>query len=170
MKKILRIPLYFLILLFIFLEDIVWKGIAEPINNKLKEFNFFQKLESYLIKMPVVFVLGLFLALLALEEWMAIIAVGLIAKGGLISGVLLYISRIPLVSVVFFIFNSSKENFLKYQWFAIPYMKIIAIIDWIKNTQVYVNTINFYHRFKERKRSFVSKFFKRAYDKTKQGV
>lgn len=170
MRKLYQIPIYFLVLLFILFEDLIWRKIAEPIANLFKKIEFFHFVEvKVLANMNSYSVLALFLSLFIVVEILGIVAIALIGKGLLVSGILLYVGKIPVASFAFWIFKVSKEKLLVISWFNKIYLLVVKFIEFVKNTSYYNNSIDFYHKlkalFKSEKELFLLKFAKAIYKK-----
>jgi hypothetical protein len=170
MKKFLHFPLYILIFIFILFEDLIWKTLAKPIADYIQSLKIFTILEWIISKLNIYLVLVLFLALLVASEALGAIAVAFIGKGMVFAGLGLYIAKIPIVSFTFWLFKISKEDLLKINWFNKAYAFLMKVINWIKNTDPYTNTMDIVHNFKEKiklmfsskKRGFIDRM-KRLY-------
>lgn len=156
MKRILTFPLYLLIFIYIIFEELIWERIAKPITKYIHSFKIFQSIEVLILKLHVYIILVLFLVLLAIAEVLGIMAFALIGKGLVASGVILYISKIPLVSLTFWLFKISKDNLLTIKWFNSIYTMIIKILDMINGSKYYVNTMEIVHNIKV----FIKDFYK----------
>jgi hypothetical protein len=136
MKRIFTLPLYFLILLYIVLEDLIWKKFAKRITDYMLSLNIFIYAERIISNFHVNVILVGFLILLIISEILGIMAIALIGKGLVISGVILYVAKIPLVSLTFWLFK-------------IIYLFIIKILNIIKSSKYYINTMHFVINVKE---------------------
>jgi hypothetical protein len=149
MKRIFTLPLYFLILLYIVLEDLIWKKFAKRITDYMLSLNIFIYAERIISNFHVNVILVGFLILLIISEILGIMAIALIGKGLVISGVILYVAKIPLVSLTFWLFKISKDKLLKINWFNKIYLFIIKILNIIKSSKYYINTMHFVINVKE---------------------
>lgn len=149
MKKIFILPLYFLVLIYIIIEDLIWKKFAKKITDYMFSLDIFISAEHIILKFNTNVILVGFLILLILSEIFGIIAVTLIGKGLVISGISLYLAKIPLVSLTFWLFKISKDKLLKINWFNTIYLFVIKILNIIKYSKYYINTINFIENIKE---------------------
>ena len=68
----------------------------------------------------------------------------------------LYLGKIPMAALTFWLFKSTKQRLLKYGWFAWLYERFNLIVDKIKSTQIYENIIKRAKRVKEFIRSKIS--------------
>lgn len=128
-----------LVLLFIFFEEIIWKTIALPIAKYILSFKLLDGLKAKIMKQTPYRTLTIFLIPLAIAEWMGIRSGVLFISGSIISAISLYIAKIPVAAITFWIFSFSKEKLLTIDWFATLYGLLIRFLNFIKNTDIYIS-------------------------------
>ncbi|MDD5053527.1 MAG: hypothetical protein PHO27_12400 [Sulfuricurvum sp.] len=138
-KRILKIPLYAAVLLFILFEEIIWEQIAEPIASMMQSLHLFARFESLISGLNSKTILVFFLVLLVISEVLGVAAAALVVNGSPFLGGLVYISKLPLASFSFWLFKISKEKLLKISWFARVYERVMDWIDVIKSSEYYQN-------------------------------
>ncbi len=138
-KKLIHIALSFIIFTYIIFEEVIWENIAKPIYNYLHSLKIIQKVELFIHKQHRLMLLIFFVILFIIVELLGFIAVAFLAKGDIYSGVLLYICKIPVGIITFWLFRISKDKLITYQWFSTTYDFIIKVIDKIKKSQIYQN-------------------------------
>lgn len=138
-KRLLKIPLYAAVFLFILFEEIIWEQIAEPIGRYLQSLNFFIRIESLLQPLDGKIILVIFLLLFAIVEVLGFVALALIAKGQVLMGTMVYIAKLPLASFSFWLFKITKEKLLLIGWFATLYGYVMGWFEAIKASEYYQN-------------------------------
>ena len=136
--NVLKITLeVFLVLVFIFFEEIIWEGIALPIKNLLASLKILESVQAKIEAFDVYPTLAIFLVPLAVAEYMGIKSGVLILQGYLISGVILYALKVPVAGLTFWVFSFSKDKLLSIDWFETLYGLLMRLLDWIKATRIY---------------------------------
>lgn len=175
MKKIYQIPAYFLVLLFIFFEDIIWDKLAKPIAEFFKTLSIFSFVEKLIVSLNKYVVLSLFLVIFIFAEYLTPVSLSLISDGQVLLGGFVYLLKIPSASLAFWIFRITEEELLSIGWFNNIYQKLQAFISYVKNTSYFINAKEFYLRVKTRVKEFFKKekelffiaFLKRVYKRQK---
>ena len=158
-----------LALLFIVFEEIIWEYLVLPVRNFLNK----------VIKENAIILIGslnryvillIFLVILVLAEGLGIIAGLLFLKGLILLTVLVYIIKILVAGVTFWLFGIAKKKLLSIRIFAYGYEKVIAAKEWIEARKIYID-------IKKRAKAFSLKIknkfksdgeFKRVYMKIKE--
>ncbi len=146
--KLLFLIQLFLVIIFIIFEEIIWEGIAQPIYRYIHSLEIVKKLEIQLNRVNSYFALFIFITLLLIVEGAGLLAGVLFIKGQIITGVVLYISKIPLAVFTFWIFKVTKFKLLNFRWFALGYKKIISLINKVKNLDIYIKSMGRLFEFK----------------------
>ena len=158
-----------LALSFVIFEEVIWEYLVIPIKNFLNRVVkenvvvVIESLNKYII-------LLIFLGILVLAEGLGIASGALLLKGLLLFSVLVYIVKIAVAGVTFWLFGIAKEKLLSIKIFAYGYEKVIAAKEWIETRKIYID-------IKKKAKAFSlkikSKFksdgeFKRVYMKIKE--
>ncbi|HHS92076.1 MAG TPA: hypothetical protein ENK82_01900 [Campylobacterales bacterium] len=149
-NRIVQVFQFILVFLFILFEEIIWEGIARPIYQKIQSLKILQKLEAKIQKTHRYVSLISFVTLLVVVELSGIVASIVFVQGFILLGLLLYLVRIPLAAFVFWFFKVAKEQLLSFHWFKWAYMKLMSGIDWLKSRKVYISTMAYMVRIKEK--------------------
>ena len=141
LHKLLFLIQLFLVIIFIIFEDIIWENIAKPIYNYIHSLKIIKTLELKLNRVNSYIALLIFLTLLLVVEGAGVLAGVLFIKGKMVTGLILYISKIPLAAFTFWIFKVTKYKLLNFRWFAIGYKKTISLIKRVQSLDIYINAI-----------------------------
>ncbi len=137
LRKLGHIALTFLVFAYIIFEELVWETIAKPIYEFIHSLKILQKVELLIHKLHRLVLLIVFLILFIQVELLGFVAVALLAKGQVYSGVLLYMGKIPIGAFTFWLFRISKDKLMTFSWFKATYDFIMNLIDKIKASQIY---------------------------------
>jgi hypothetical protein len=148
-QRLLLVLQFVLVFLFILFEEIIWEGIAKPIQNKIESWHVTQKLEENIIKTNRYILLLIFTIILLVVEGAGIFAGVLFVNGQILFGLLLYITKIPIAAFTFWLFKVSKDKLLSFNWFAWLYRKIMNGLDRLKKLDIYKSTIAMMLAFKQ---------------------
>ncbi len=162
-QRLLLIIQFVLVFLFILFEEIIWEGIAEPIYERIASLRLLQKIERGVNLLPRSIVLVLFLSLLLGVEGAGLFAGFLFVQGYILFGLLLYITKIPIAAFTFWLFKVSREKLLSYAWFAWLYDKLMQALTWLKEREIYQESMEILGRLKIQIKSMImnikTKFF-----------
>jgi len=149
-QRLLLVFQFILVFLFILFEEIIWEGIAKPIQKKIESWHITQKLEQRIVYTNRYILLLIFTVILLIVEGAGIFAGILFVNGQILFGLLLYITKIPIAAFTFWLFKVSKEKLLSFGWFAWLYKKIMNGLEWLKSLEIYKSTITMMLNFKEK--------------------
>ena len=130
-----------LVILYIFLDELVWKKFAVPIRDWFSGLSIMQKLQVKIENQTAYETLGWFLVLFAFVEILGIYAGILMVSGAVIWGVVTYATKIPIAAFAFWIFNFSEQKLLTIDWFATIYNLLLRFLNWIKSRRIYRKTV-----------------------------
>ncbi len=130
-----------LVALFIVFEEVIWEGIAKPIYDYIHELHILQTIQRKLQSVNRYVILVLFLVLLFGVEGAGLVAGVLAVRGMVITAALLYGAKIPIAAFTFWLFHATEEKLLSFGWFRVAYEKIVAFFAWIKEREIYRNTV-----------------------------
>ena len=149
-QRLLLVFQFILVFLFILFEEIIWEGIAKPIQKKIESWHITQKLEQRIVYTNRYILLLIFTVILLIVEGAGIFAGILFVNGQILFGLLLYITKIPIAAFTFWLFKVSKDKLLSFGWFAWLYKKIMNGLEWLKSLEIYKSTIAMMLNFKEK--------------------
>ena len=162
-QRLLLVLQFVLVFLFILFEEIIWEGIAKPIQKKIESWHITQKLENSIKDTNRYILLLIFTVILLIVEGAGIFAGVLFVNGYILFGLLLYIAKIPIAAFTFWLFKVSKDKLLSFGWFAWLYQKTMNGLERLKNLDIYKSTVAMMLKFKERMqkrwRAFKDRFF-----------
>lgn len=127
----------FLVIAFIFLEELVWKKIAVPVAKWLGSLSILQKLQAKIELQTAYKTLAYFLILFGIVEIAGLYAGVLMVSGSFVWGVILYGMKVPIAAFAFWMFSFSKVKLLTIEWFATIYGLLMQLLDWITATSIY---------------------------------
>ena len=140
-QRLLIVLQFILVFIFILFEEIIWEGIAKPIYEHISSLHILQKFEKKIAFSNRYIVLVGFLALLFSVEGAGLLAGVFFVQGEVLMGLLLYIAKIPIAAFTFWLFKVSKLKLLSFRWFEWAYNKVMAALSWLKNLDIYKNTM-----------------------------
>ncbi len=140
-QRLLLVFQFILVFLFILFEEIIWEGIAKPIYVKIESLHIAQKIETKIKHTNRYLLLVIFLVLLFGVEGAGILAGAFFVQGKLLFGLLLYVAKIPIAAFVFWLFKAAKSKLLSFDWFKWAYEKLMSAIDWLKERDIYKDTM-----------------------------
>jgi hypothetical protein len=137
LRKLGHIGIAFWVFTYIIFEELVWETIAKPIYEYVHSLKILKRVEALIHKLHRIVLLITFLILFIQVELLGFVAVALIAKGQVYSGVILYLGKIPIGAFTFWLFRISKDKLMTFGWFKAIYDFIMGIIDKIKASEIY---------------------------------
>jgi hypothetical protein len=117
----------------------VWESIARPIYEYVHSLKILKKVELWVNKVHRTVLLVLFLLLFIKVEILGVAAMALLASGKIVSGVILYATKIPIGAFTFWLFKISKNKLMTFKWFKRSYDFVMSKIEYIKNSEIYKN-------------------------------
>jgi hypothetical protein len=156
-KRLIKIPVYLAVLVFILFEEIIWEQIAAPIARYMQSLNIFTRIESVVSRLNGITILFVFIILFAFAEGLGLVAAAFIVKGKAFFGAMIYIGKLPLASFSFWLFKISKEKMLQIRWFAHVYHYVIYWFDKIKASEYYQHVYALSFKIKVGLKSLIKK-------------
>lgn len=138
-----------LVIGFIVFEEIIWEGIVIKIYNKIVKLGFFQELQKWIELQNTYTTLVIFVVPFIFAELMSLYSGTLIVTGNILLGVILYIVKLPVAGVTFWIFSFSKVKLLSIDWFNTLYELLIRFFNWVKSTKIYTKVKDRINEVKE---------------------
>lgn len=158
-KKILDLSLIFLVLIYIFFEELIWEKFAKPIINLFLKLELFENLVPKIQSLNAYFVLIFFVISFTFVELLGVYAGVIFVLGHIYLGIFLYLLKILMAAFIFWFFTLTKDKLIQFKWFAFVYEKLELFIEKIKNSLVYIKIKDKTAILKQeiKKRFFVSK-------------
>ncbi len=167
-KKLYRLLLYTLLFTYYLIEEIVWNNFAKPIYRYIKYLRIFEAFDRFLSKQNRYVVLIFFILPFVIGEVFGILSPVVLVAGFPIFAIVLYILKLLIASLAFWVFNNHKDTLLSFNIINYLYQKIMALVDIIKNSYIYQNMVEKLHLIKDflKKRfieikNYLTKLFKR---------
>lgn len=158
-NKLINLLQLLLVVVYIIFEEIVWESFAKPIYEAIQSLEILQKLKHKLEFVNSKVILFIFMLLFILVEGLGIYAGMLFVSGYVMSGVVLYISKIPIAAFTFWLFRVTEDKLMEFEWFAKTYKLFLKLIVKIKSLEFYKKTIEIIKKFKIKVRDFKEKYF-----------
>ncbi len=149
-QKLITLLQLLLVITFIVFEELIWEQIAYPVYRYVHSLQILQKVERVLGRVNRYVVLVIFIVLLGSVELLGMYAGVLFLGGHILSGLLLYISKIPIAAFTFWMFRVTEEKLMRFGWFKWLYERLMGAIGWIKSLEIYRGTMAQVHTTKER--------------------
>ena len=140
-RRIILLFQLVLVVTFIIFEELIWEGIARPIYTYVHGLKLLQQVEVKVQQSNPLLVLFIFIILLTIVEIFGVYAGVLFISGHFILGGVLYLSKVPVAAFTFWLFKVSETKLMQFGWFKWLYEKIMALIDWLKSCEVYIETM-----------------------------
>jgi hypothetical protein len=130
--------LTFLILIYILFEELIWERAVVPVVGFISRFHLYCSFLEYIeLRAGRFTVLILFIVPFVVGEIIGIMSGILAARLYLLSAVLLYMCKIPLIVVALAILQRGKKKLLTFDWFALCYGWVITQLEKLHQSQLY---------------------------------
>jgi len=171
--KILKDLIAFLLIsIFIILEEVVWDKFVYPVKKLIQKL-ISEKFVIWLKERTKYQALVLFLIPFIVAETMGFSVPFIMGMGFVLLGIIIYIVKIFIASISFWVFNHTKEKLLTISWFNYLYSLTIAFFNYIKNTKTYKRfkalIADLKEQFKIDKKGFLS-YLKSKYKNYKEEI
>jgi len=129
------------VILFLFFEKLIWEKLAVPFRNWFSTLKVSVKFGAWLGERSTFTKFWFFILPFIVAEAMGIISGSMIVGGYVLIGLGIYILKIPVAGLTFWIFGLVKEDLLKLDWFETLYLLVIRFLNFIKSTEIYQSVI-----------------------------
>lgn len=161
-SKVFKYLLNILALIYLITEEI-YQVIYNNLIKKLEYLETLNKVKIKLKNMNSYKVLFIMLSALALAEGIGLYSFYLLGIGQFYLFLILYIIKFFPFFIVSFIFSETKDELLKIQWFNFIYSLIMKLINYLKETELFIYIKKLKNNFKEEivilKNKIKEKFF-----------
>lgn len=137
-KRIINFLLIFLVFVYIIFEELIWDKFAKPIISYISNFSLFKNLTPKILALNSYIILIIFIIPFFLVELLGVYAGFVFISGHIILGTFLYLLKIPIATLIFWYFNTTKERLLEFIWFKYIYEKLVLFINKIKSSKAYL--------------------------------
>ncbi|MFA6396604.1 MAG: hypothetical protein WCW84_11620 [Sulfurimonas sp.] len=116
----------------------IWEGAVAPVIHFVSDFHLYRSFLEYIeLRAGRFTVLILFIVPFVIGEIIGIISGILVAHLYLLSAVVLYMCKIPLIVVALAILQKGKEKLLTFGWFTLCYQWSTTQLEKIHQSQLY---------------------------------
>lgn len=157
--KLISLLQLLLVIIYIIFEELIWEGIAKPIYETIHALKILQKLEAKLANVNPSSILFMFVVLLTMVEAFGVYAGVLFVSGQILSGLVLYMAKIPIAAFTFWLFRVTEDKLMQFGWFKWIYEWVMRAIDWIKASEIHRRTMERLVQMKRRIKAFKEKYF-----------
>ena len=157
--KLISLLQLILVLIYIVFEELIWEGIAYPVYRYVHSLQILQKVEEALHSVNRYVILVIFVLMLSSVEAFGLYAGYLFVSGHILTGISIYLAKIPIAAFTFWMFRATEDKLMKFGWFKWLYDRVMHLIDWLKSLEVYKATLSRIKRWKEKIRIFRIKYF-----------
>ena len=141
---------YLLVILFIVFEELIWDKIAEPIYEYIHSLEIPGRVEKFItVHANRYLIVLVFISLFAMAEGVGVIAGVMMLKGYILPGIAIYTLKIPMAAFTFWLFRISREKLLSFGWFAKMYDYTTALMQRMKDLDIYKSTMESIKKSKE---------------------
>jgi hypothetical protein len=151
-----------LVIGYILFEELVWNIFAKPIYSYIKSLVVLEPLKQTFLTMHRYLLLTVFIVILALAEVMGLLAGLCFLEGYFISGILVYILKIPVAAFTFWLFDLTKAQLMTFAWLKTAYEWIMRMIDKLLNSAIHVYIRSKIIKIREKMRLIIRQYFGEA--------
>ncbi len=152
--KLLTLLQLLLVIIFILFEEVIWEGVAYPVYRYVHSLKILQRVEAKLQAVNRYVILVIFMVMLVFVETFGLYAGYMFVSGHVLTGLALYLSKIPIAAFTFWMFRVTESKLMRFGWFRWLYGKIMAFIDWLKALEIYQKTMKRLKALKQRTKAF----------------
>ena len=152
--KLLTLLQLLLVIIFILFEEVIWEGVAYPVYRYVHSLKILQRVEAKLQAVNRYVILVIFMVMLVFVEAFGLYAGYMFVSGHVLTGLALYLSKIPIAAFTFWMFRVTESKLMRFGWFRWLYGKIMAFIDWLKALEIYRKTMQRIKALKQRTKAF----------------
>jgi hypothetical protein len=127
-----------LVIGYILFEELIWNIFAKPIYRYFKNLIALDSLKKLFLNMNRYLLLIVFILILAITEIQGFLAGFFFINGNLITGLLVYISKIPVAAFTFWLFDLTKDKLMTFDWLKTAYQYIMDWIHKFVNSSIYI--------------------------------
>lgn len=92
--------------------------------------------------------------LIILSEYVGLISLMMFGTGHILYGVTLYVIKFAPFFLMSFVFRNTKDIILEIKWFNYCYLKFVSVVDYFKQTFIYIELIKIKETVKNRIKLF----------------
>ena len=127
-----------LVIGYILFEELVWNIFAQPIYQYIKSLIVLEPLKKTFLQMHRYLLLTVFIFILVLAEVMGLLAGLCFIEGYFMTGILVYVLKIPVAAFTFWLFDLTKIQLMTFNWLKIAYEWVMDMIDKLLNSAIHV--------------------------------
>ncbi|SMG62836.1 conserved hypothetical protein, membrane, partial [methanotrophic bacterial endosymbiont of Bathymodiolus sp.] len=128
----------------------------------IKSLVVLEPLKQTFLTMHRYLLLTVFIVILALAEAMGLLAGLCFLEGYFISGILVYILKIPVAAFTFWLFDLTKAQLMTFAWLKTAYEWIMRMIDKLLNSAIHVYIRSKIIKIREKMRLIIRQYFGEA--------
>ncbi len=147
-----------LVIGYILFEELIWNIFAKPIYQYFKNLIALDSLKKIFIGMNRHLLLSIFIFIFAITEILGFLAGFCFINGYILTGVIVYTSKIPIAAFTFWLFDLTKEKLMTFNWLKNSYQYLMGIIDKFTHTSIYINIKVRTHSIKSKIKSLAHKY------------
>ena len=127
-----------LVIGYILFEELVWNIFAQPICQYIKSLIVLEPLKKTFLQMHRYLLMTVFIFILVLAEAMGLLAGICFIEGYFITGIFVYVLKIPVAAFTFWLFDLTKAQLMTFNWLKIAYEWTMCMIDKLLNSAIHV--------------------------------
>lgn len=127
-----------LVIGYILFEELFWNIFARPIYQYFKSLIVLEPLKKTFLQMHRYLLLAVFIGILLLAEALGLLAGYCFIEGYFATGIVVYVLKIPVAAITFWLFELTKIQLLTFSWLKTVYEWIMHMIDKLLNSAIHV--------------------------------
>lgn len=123
---------------YILFEELIWNFFAKPVYQYIKQLIVLDPLKKTFVSMHRYLLLMVFIVILLLTEVMGILAGYCFIEGYFITGILVYVLKIPVAAFTFWLFDLTQTQLMTFSWLKTAYEWIMRCIDKLRHSAIHI--------------------------------
>lgn len=148
MKRLKRLFIYPLIILFILFEEVIYRHLIQPLFDRIKLTYFVQYINKLIDQQNRYVILIMFASFFVIGELLGLASFALLASGLFFLGILAYTTKTLLALYAFLLLETQKEKLFSFAWFARSYTHTIQFIHYLQATTIYQDVHQLFFKIK----------------------
>lgn len=151
-----------LVIGYILFEELVWNIIAQPIYQYCKSLIVLEPLKKKFLLMNRYLLVTVFIFILMIAEALGLLAGFFFIEGFFLSGVLVYLLKIPIAAFTFWLFDLTKTQLMTFSWLKTVYEWIMSLVNQLINSAIHVYIKNRIMTVRLNIQQFIRQYFGEA--------
>lgn len=137
-KIVTKILESILVIGYILFEELIWNLLSKPVFQYIKNLTVLDPLKKTFLTMHRYLLLTVFIVILLLAEAMGLLAGYCFIEGSFITGMLVYVLKIPVAAFTFWLFDLTQAQLMTFPWLKAIYEWVMQMIDKLLSSAIHV--------------------------------